>query len=59
MNNKKWAVAISAFNSVKYSAVITSWELDENGFRINEEAKTLIGTSIEDILDKVTKNILD
>jgi len=57
METKKWAIAISEFGG-KYSAVITSWEIDpETGGRINQQNRNKITETIEEALQYVSKTI--
>jgi hypothetical protein len=54
--NKKWAVAISAFGE-KYSAVVSYWEINEEGEKVNSGSKKILTNTIEDALLEVDKKI--
>jgi hypothetical protein len=51
METKKWAVAIGNFGD-QYSLVISSWELDEDGNRINQNNQNIIVDTVEKALTK-------
>ena len=54
METKKWAIAIGNFGD-KYSLVISSWELDEEGNRINQFNQNRIVDTIEAALEAATQ----
>lgn len=56
MEKTYYSVAIAPFG-VKYSIVLTSWELNEQGEKINFLNKTLLATSIEAALELVKNEL--
>ena len=53
METKKWAIAIASFGT-QYSMVISSWETDEEGNRINQSNENVIVNTVQEALDLAT-----
>lgn len=53
METKKWAIAIASFGN-QYSLVISSWETDQDGNRINQTNDNVIVNTIQEALEQAT-----
>lgn len=50
MGTKNWAIAIASFSD-KYSLVISSWETDQDGNRINQTNENVIVNTVQEALE--------
>ena len=54
MEIKKYSISVSHIPTInKWSLVITSWELNEDGERINEERKNKLLDTFNEVKEKI------
>jgi hypothetical protein len=56
MINKKYSISVSHIPTIdKWSLVVTSWELNEDGERVNEERKNKLLDTFTEVKEKINK----
>ena len=54
--NKKYSISVAHIPTIdKWSLVITSWELNEDGERVNEERKNKLLNTFDEVKEKINK----